>query len=74
MDVYTEKDVDYMAFYIQPWDVCCLVPIEECGGLSFTMRLTPTKSGQKSGIHLVEDYLFDKILCVETVHEEPKSE
>ena len=23
MDTY-ENDVDYMAFYIQPWDTCCL--------------------------------------------------
>jgi hypothetical protein len=43
MDTY-ENDVDYMAFYIQPWDTCCLVPIEECSGLSFTIRRTPTKS------------------------------
>lgn len=73
MDTY-ENDVDYIAFYIQPWDTACLVPISECSGYSFTIRRTPTKNNQKSGTHLAEDYSFDKILCVETLHDEPKSE
>lgn len=50
------------------------VPISECSGYSFIIRRTPTKNNQKSGIHLSEDYSFDKILCVETLHDEPKSE
>lgn len=73
LDTY-ENDVDYIAFYIQPWDVSCLVPIEDCKGKTFNIRRTIPKNNQKSGIHLVDDYLFDKILCVETLHDEPKSE
>ena len=73
LDTY-ENDVDYIAFYIQPWDISCLVPIEECKGKTFTLRRILPKNNQKIGIHLVEDYLFDKILCVETLHDEPKSE
>ena len=72
-DTY-ENDVDYIAFYIQPWEITCLVPITECSGKSFTIRRTIPKNNQRIGIHLAEDYLFDKILCVETLHDEPKSE
>ena len=35
---------------------------------------TKHKNNQRMRIHLVNDYLFDKILCVETLHDEPKSE
>jgi hypothetical protein len=69
-----ENDVDYFAFYIPKWDMSLLVPIEEIGTKkSITVRKTPTKSNQKSSIHLVQDYSFDKALCVETLHGEPKS-
>lgn len=74
LDTY-EYDVDYIAFYIQPWDISCLVPIKECKkNKTFTLRRTITKNNQKIGIHLVSDYSFDKILCVETLHDESKSE
>lgn len=73
LDTY-ENDVDYIAFYIQPWNTCCLVPIAECSGTTFTIRKDLTKNNQKSKIHLVNQYSFDKILCVETLHDEPKSE
>lgn len=69
-----ENDIDYFAFYISKWDACLLVSIDETKGKkSLAFRNSPTKNGQKSGIHLIDDYLFDKALCVETLHGEPKS-
>lgn len=73
LDTY-ENDVDYIAFYIQPWNISCLVPISDCKGGTFTLRKELTKNNQKIGTHLVDQYSFDKILCVETLHDEPKSE
>lgn len=73
LDTY-EKDVDYFVFYNQTRDIIALVPIEEIGSCKvISLRIEPTKSGQLKGIRFFEDYSFDKILCVETLHEEPKS-
>ena len=68
LDTY-KNDVDYIAFYIQPWDISCLIPIKDCQGNTFSLRKESTKNNQSKKIHLVEDYLFDKILCVETVYD-----
>ena len=69
-----ENDVDYFAFYIPKWEESLLIPITEVGNKkSIIVRKTPAKNGQKSGIHLIQDYSFDKTLCVETLHGEPKS-
>lgn len=58
-----KDDVDYMAFYIKPWDIACLVPISDIENkLSFTIRNSPTKNGQNVGVHYVDDYLFDKMV------------
>lgn len=73
-DTYT-NDVDYMAFYIVSWDACCLVSIREIGDRkSICFRQKPPASGQVKGIHQIRDYSFDKTLCVETLHDEPKPE
>ena len=69
-----ENDVDYIAFYIPNWNTSLLVPIEEISHKkSILVRRTPTKNGQKSNIHYIQDYSFNKALCVETLHDEPKS-
>ena len=75
LDTYV-NDVDYIAFYIQPWDISCIMPIEKCTGTSICLRKDLPKNGQKVGINLVQDYSFDKILCVETLHgtSEPEKE
>lgn len=73
LDTY-EKDVDYFVFYNQIRDIIALVPIEEINSCKvISLRIEPTKNGQINGIRFFEDYSFDKILCVETLHEEPKS-
>lgn len=69
-----ENDIDYFAFYIPKWDISLLIPISDIGNKKdITVRKYAPKNGQKSGIRLIQDYLFDKALCVETLHGEPKS-
>ena len=58
-----ESEVDYLAFYIKPWDMACLVPMSEIKKkTTFTIRNSPTKNGQSVGVHYVDDYLFDKMV------------
>lgn len=58
-----EEDVDYIACYIVPLDKSILIPIEDIGNKkSMCLRLKYPSSGQKKGIHLIEEYEFDKIL------------
>lgn len=67
-----EKDVDYFAFYIKEWNTCCLVPISVVKNRkTITFRNTLPSSGQKN-VQYINDYSFDKILCVETLHDDPK--
>lgn len=69
-----ENDADYFAFYIKPWDKAVLVPISDVGTKkAITFRRDINKQKQKT-MHFVDDYSFDKILCVETLHDEPKSD
>ena len=50
-----------------------LVPIEKIGNKkTIIFRLDKPKNNQ-SNVNLVEDYLLDRILCVETLHDEPKT-
>lgn len=49
------------------------MPIEKIGARkTIVFRKTAPRNNQ-SNVNLVQDYLFDKILCVETLHDEPKS-
>ena len=68
LDTY-KNDVDYIAFYIQPWNDSCLISIEDCLGNTFSLRKEKPKNNQSKKIHLVDDYSFDKILCVETAYD-----
>ena len=67
-----ENDIDYFCFYIVEWNKILLVPIEKIGNKkTIIFRLDKPKNNQ-SNVNLVEDYLLDRILCVETLHDEPK--
>ena len=69
-----EYDVDYIAFYVCEWRMSLLIPITEIGNKkTIRIRNTPTKNGQKTKVRFAQDYSFDKILCVETLHDGPKS-
>lgn len=66
-----EKDVDYMCFYLAPWNEIILIPIEDIGNRkTIVVRRTPPKNNQ-SNITLVSNYSFEKTLCVETLHDVP---
>jgi hypothetical protein len=68
-----QNDVDYFAFYLVEWECCLLVPISKIGTRK-TICFRKTKPlNNQANINLIEDYLFDKTLCVETLHDEPKS-
>ena len=59
-------------FYISAWDKLLLVPISIIKNKkAIRFRLDKPKNNQ-SNVNLVEDFTFDKILCVETLHDEPK--
>lgn len=66
------NDVDYIAIYIAPWNESVLIPIEDCDKKCISIRKEIGKNNQQKGVHLLSDYLFDKILCVETLHDESK--
>lgn len=69
-----ENDVDYFVFYNQIRDIIAIVPIEDIKDRkSISLRLDSPKNNQETNIKYFNDYSFDKILCVETLHEEPKS-
>ena len=69
-----EDDVDYFAFYIPVWNESLLIPINDIGNKkSIRIRKNKTKNKQASNIHFIQNYSFDKILCAETIHGEPKS-
>lgn len=68
-----ENDVDYIAFYLTEWDCSLLVPISVIGNKKVINFRKTKPLNNASNVNLIEDYLFDKTLCVETLHDEPKS-
>lgn len=67
-----KNDIDYFCFYIAAWDKLLLVPISIIGNKkSICFRLDKPKNNQ-SNVNLVEDFTFDKTLCVETLYDESK--
>lgn len=69
---YKPDEVDYFVFYSLELDKLFLVKFEECKKC-FNLRVSSSRNSQKRGIHLMEDFLLEnRILCVETLHDEPK--
>lgn len=64
--------VDYIAVYIAPWNESVLIPISDCDQNTISLRKEIGQNNQQKGIHLLSDYSFDKILCVETLHDDSK--
>lgn len=59
-----DNDVDYMCFYIEPWQEVIIVPIEEVEGKKqISIRKDKPKNNQ-ANVRLLTDYSFDKILGV----------
>lgn len=72
--VYTPEEIDYFACYNIERQCILLFKVNEVPNTSITVRYEKPKNGQIVEIRLEEDYLIDKILCVETLYDESKSE
>lgn len=70
---YTKEEIDFFAVYNMEADMLLLLPIEEFEGqtaVKFALEWKPSRNQFKA--HNWKDYEFEKILCVETLHETPK--
>ncbi len=54
---YTEEQIDFFATIIE--EQCCLIPVQETGSRSKTLRTLVPKNNKKVGISYVSDYLLD---------------
>lgn len=70
--IYTFDEIDYFACYNIQRDCILLFDVNEVPNTAITVRYERPKNGQTIGIRFEEDYLIDKILCVETLYEIPK--
>lgn len=70
--VYDESEIDYFACYSVFYDVVCLIPINIAPNKGITIRYA-NFGRQKKRINFSDDFLPEKILCVETLHGTPKS-
>lgn len=71
--IYTSDEIDYFACYNIERKCILLFKVDEVPNTMITVRYEKPKNGQVSGIRFEENHLIDKILCVETLHDEPKS-
>ena len=53
-------------------DKIFLIDINEAPNTTITIRYEKPKNNQTQGIKFEEDYLFENVLCVETLHETSK--
>ena len=51
---YTEEEIDFFATIIE--DKCYLIPIQECGSSSKTLRFEPPKNNSKVNVSYAKDY------------------
>lgn len=59
---YDETQIDFFATIIE--DDCCLIPVQETGGSSKTLRIEPPKNNAIKNISFVNDYLLQKQLKI----------
>ena len=70
--IYTNDEVDYFACYNLERDKVYIIPIDKAPKSAMIIRFEKPKSGQNSKINWEADYLFENVLCVETLHAIPK--
>ena len=70
--IYTSDEIDYFACYNIDRDKIFLIDINEAPNTTITIRYEKPKNNQIQGIKFEEDYLFENVLCVETLHETSK--
>lgn len=71
--IYTSEEIDYFACYNIERDKIFLIPVNEAPSTAITIRYEKPKNGQIKDIKFEEDYLIEKVLCVETLHETSKN-
>ena len=54
-------DVDFFGVYCQELDTVYLVPINECQNSVTSLRVEPTKNGQRTNIRYADSYLADVV-------------
>lgn len=73
LDTYVGQ-VDFFIYYDQARDKIALIPIDIIGDKqSISLRLEKPKNNQ-GNVYYFDDFSIDNTLCVETLHEEPKSQ
>jgi hypothetical protein len=61
---YSAHEVDAVAVYAPDTDGCYLIPISEAEGRStISLRLSPTRNNQATGVHWARDYEFGSSLA-----------
>ncbi len=59
-DSYTKEDIDYFATFYN--SKCYLIPVEEVGKRSTSLRFEPVKNGQTRGIKWAKDYELEEVV------------
>lgn len=59
-DTYTKADIDYFATTYQ--GMTYLIPVEECGGRSKSLRFVPPKNGQIRNVSWAKDYEIGEVI------------
>lgn len=59
-DTYTKKDIDYFATTYQ--GKTYLIPVEECGSRSKSLRLEPTKNRQTRNVSWAKNYEIGEVI------------
>lgn len=65
---YTNAEVDYFALYNIERDVLLLYKAPKDTRTSITIHYSLPLNNQVKNINFEDDYLFEKVLCVETLH------
>lgn len=70
---YTKDEVDYFSLYNHESEILLLVPLNVLEGKSTVTFRIPWQPSRNQNVSLnYEDFTFEKIMCVETLHETPK--
>lgn len=59
-DTYTKNEVDFFATTYK--DKVYLIPVEECGGRTKSLRLNEVKNGQINRVSWAKDYILEEVI------------
>ena len=69
--IYSKNEIDYFALYNITRDKVLLIPVNIAPNTNITIRYQKPLSSNQYQSWFEEDWLAEKILCVETLHEAP---